>query len=84
MKEYFKGVVWPRESSTGTEGPTNYRYVVVGMLVTDHPLELVDGAEIIIDSTVDGMAEILTSAKSRLPTRPLGDANMVLLRLGRL
>ncbi len=82
MKEYFKGVVWPRESITEPGRPTNYRYVVVGMLVTDQPLVFEGRVDtVVIDSTVKGMAEALNQAKNRLPQLPVGDATMVLLSL---
>lgn len=87
MNQYFKGVVWPRESEdvqvkSGKRTTVTrrvYRYVVVGMVVTDEPIEKFEGKnEIVLDGPVDGMVEPLLSIKSRKPEYILGDANSVL------
>lgn len=34
MRQHFRGVIWPRDQN---EDPK--RYVIIGMLITDKPLE---------------------------------------------
>lgn len=65
-----------------TEKTTQYRYIVVGLLVTDKPLEGLEGKnEILLDGHAAGIAEALeTITQKKLATR-VGDANDVLLRL---
>lgn len=87
MKEQFRGVVWPREESVDSAGKPVYRYVVVGMLVTDTPIEGLDPNETIIDGAMTrhvaemGMAGALERAPKFKASRPLGDSNSVLLSL---
>ena len=81
MKEYFKGVVWPRETQAGPSGPV-YRYVVVGMVVTDTPIEEFHGKnEVFLDGPGQGIALSLAGVNSRPPKFKLGDAASVLVSL---
>lgn len=64
-REHLRAVVWPREPKDGPEG-LNYRYVLVGMLVTDKPLQGIEGArdsnglsETVLDSTAWGLSAVL-------------------------
>lgn len=80
MKEYLRGVIWPREPADG-----KYRYVVVAMLVTDKPLEGIEGKnELVVDGQVFGLSDILESVRKRKPNIQLGDATDVLLNLEHL
>lgn len=78
MREYFRGVVWPRQKDG--EVLKNYRYVVVGVLVTDRPLDMEDN-QTIFSGHCDGLAESLKSTHHRVTDEPLGDATNVLLSL---
>lgn len=78
-REHFRGVIWPREPANGPERKV-YRYVVVGMLVTDEPLD-VHPNETAVDGAVHGVAEALEAARRVTPRRTLGDASDVLLSL---
>lgn len=79
LSEHFRGVVWPRSPTQNSTG-TVYRYVIVGMLVTDEPLD-VDPNETTIDGAVAGIGAQLAEAHRVHLAGPLGDANAVLLRL---
>ena len=87
MKEQFRGVVWPRENGKDADGKPTYRYVVVGMLVTDTPIPGLDPNETVIDGVVEryveelGIAGALERAPKFEASLPLGDANNVLLSL---
>lgn len=84
-KEHFRGVIWPRHENDGT-----YRYVVVGMLITDKPLEGLHENETVIDGTLTnyteemGIAGALERMPKFHPASQLGDANRVLLSLNEI
>lgn len=86
-KEHFRGVIWPRGEQPDAQGKPTYRYVVVGMLVTDEPIPGLDPNETVVDGGlrryVDelGMAGALGQLPKFSASRPLGDASDVLLSL---
>ena len=74
-REYFKGVVWPRN-----DGPL-HRYVIVGMLVSEKPIPEFEGKnEILIDGPSFGASDLLLSIRHR-ESNFGGDAVNVLLSL---
>ena len=87
LKEHFRGVVWPREPSQDEAGKKQYRYVIVGMLVTDTPIEGLHPNETVIDGTMLryvpelGMAGAIERAPKFIAAGPTGDATGVLLGL---
>lgn len=90
MRDHFKGVVWPHGSKAQGKGkPPVYRYVVVGILVTDTPIPSLEGpnthglSEFILDDQLQGeFAALLERAAKRAPKIRLGDASEVLVSLG--
>jgi len=59
MKEHFRGLVWPRDPKQGPEGKV-YRYLVVGLLVTDTPIDGLEGHnETLLDSHSPGLSMVL-------------------------
>ena len=78
MREHLKAIVWPRNEADN-DGP--YRYVIVGMLVTDEPLQGLDGNEFLVEGPGVGLAEILQQIPKRQPSRRVGDAVDVLTGL---
>jgi hypothetical protein len=85
---HFRGVVWPRQGVAGAEprtGPNGhklYRYAVVGLVVTDQPLENLEGkGAVLLDGHGAGMAEAIDTAQQKRPAFLIGDANDVLLVL---
>lgn len=78
-REHFRGVIWPREPKPN-DGQQAYRYLVVGMLVTNRPLD-VHPNETAIDGALVGMAEALEKARRVELGHKLGDAADVLLSL---
>jgi len=84
MKQHLRGVLWPRSPIISPDGKnTNYRYVIVGMLVTDEPISLPDDYEneSIIDGPVHNMAQDLEAVNKREPKFPTGTADSVLVSL---
>lgn len=87
LKEHFRGVVWNREQGLDASAKPVYRYLVVGMLVTDTPIEGLDQNETVIDGVMPryvremGMAGSLERASKFHPAQKLGDATNVLLSL---
>lgn len=80
-REHFRGVIWPRESVKGPEGKI-YRYPIVGMLLSDHPIEMFEGKnEIVLDGDVHGMSDILEVAPRGKARYALGTADNVLCSL---
>jgi len=78
IKEHFKGVVWPRQN---LDTPCDvYKYVIIGMLVTDKPLPLADN-QVILDGYGAGMAEVIQSIRQSDQSINFSDATNVLLRL---
>lgn len=83
MKEHFRGVIWPRGETPQPE-PLKpvYRYIVVGMLITDKPVEGLEGKnELVVDGSAEGLAQILQQLPVKQPRNRLGDATDVLLQL---
>lgn len=88
MSSHFRGVIWPKQGvadappMAGPSGRKLYRYAVVGLVVSDQPLENVEGKnEILLDGMASGMAEALSTIQQKRPAFTLGDANDVLLVL---
>jgi len=86
MKEYFRGVVWPREPKTACHSNEKvHRYIIVGMLVTDEPIVELEGNQFIVDGNVlpmgAGFGSALRGTYKTESSRPLGDASDVLLNL---
>ena len=79
--EHLRAVIWPRGPIK--EGKkTNYRYVVIGMLVTDEPIETLEGKnEVVVDGNPWTLSDTLGGMKQFKPARPLGDATAVLCSL---
>lgn len=77
--EHLRAVIWPRGNVGGDGGV--YRYVVVGMLITDKPIETFESRnDIVLDGSV-AIADMLESVPAFEPASPLGDAVSVLLSL---
>lgn len=89
MRQHFKGIIWPRDSrdSKVRNGKKIvdqkvYRYVVVGMIVTDEPITKFEGKnELLLDGPVNDLVEPLITIKDRKPRFKAGDASGVLCYL---
>ncbi len=87
VQSIFKGVCWPRGPSTivSKDGKPIYRYAVVGVLVSDQPIEGLEGKnEVVLEGHGAMMAETLTTMPQREPNIKTGDATNVLLSLDEL
>jgi len=93
MRQHFKGVIWPREKQeaevrVGKRGKAKvpvYRYVVVGMIVTDEPVIPFEGKnEIFLDGPDLALIQPFTRVKRRKMNFKPGDATGVLLGLNDL
>lgn len=81
MREHTKLVVWPRPPQAGPEGPV-YRYVVVGMVVSDQPIPEFEGRnEILLDGPSNGVLTSLSAVMEKTISHRVGDANSILTRL---
>lgn len=82
MQQYLKAILWPRTPAEGKGATKSYRYVIVGMLVTDEPIAELEGEnELVADGPVFCLAEVLREVRKRKAARRVGDANDVLLSL---
>jgi hypothetical protein len=52
--QHFRGLIWPRGELNGL-----HRYVIIGMLVTDKPLDNLDGDQFLLDGHAAGIAEAI-------------------------
>lgn len=78
-QEYLRCVVWDR---TDKDKPKKcYRYVIVGMLVTDEPIESLSKNESVLDGMTFGLGDILSEIRQVKPKIRIGDANSVLCSL---
>ena len=82
-RQHFRGTVWPRQEN---DEPTKkhkglYRYCVVGMIVTDKPLEGLSANQTVLDGHAAGMAEALETIQQKEANLQVGDATDVLLNL---
>jgi hypothetical protein len=81
MKQHIKSVIWPR-GKFDTDKQKVYRYIVVGMIVTDTPIEKWEGKnEIVLDGPSDNLVQSFTKIKQRKSKVKTGDAINVLLSL---
>lgn len=76
FKEWFRGVIWPRKSKDKL-----YRYVIIGMIVTEKPISNLDKNQYIFNGNAFGLSDIIEHVAYVEDNRPLGDASDVLLRL---
>lgn len=82
MQEYFRGVIWPKDPVVEND-KTNYRYLIVGLLVTDKPIPEFEGAnEICLDGNAYGLSDSLPMIRKTTANYKLGDASSVLTSLG--
>lgn len=82
MKEHLKAVVWPKGEFTSESGQKVHRYVVIGMLVTDTPIEQFEGKnEIVLDAPTNKVVGALTSFPQRKSKQQSMDASSTLLSL---
>lgn len=89
IKEQFRGVVWPREpgDTVDVDGKPVFPYVIVGMLVTDTPIEGLHHNETVIDGAMTryakemGIAGAIERAAKFHAAYRLGDAIGVLSNL---
>ena len=88
MREHLRAMIWPRQTenlpSTATDsaGKPIYRYTIIGMLVTDRPLDVPD--EFMVDGSAGGLSYTLEALPKYAPSRPPGDAVDVLCSLNDL
>ncbi len=74
-KEAFRGVIWPRPAGLDTEGKTVYQYTVIGVLVTEKPLDepmsyIRHGkscSEVLLDGFCPGFSEVINSMEKFRP-----------------
>lgn len=76
-RQHLKAVVWPQPP---TKEIPQYRYVIVGMLVTEEPILSLEGknrngiSEFLIDGQVFGIADLLDFAHKGTPDIQHGEA----------
>lgn len=81
LMQHFRGVIWPRDAKDN-KGQKLYRYAVIGLLVTDEPLEDIEGRnEIVVDGQSGAMAESLVGLRKVKKNYNLGTADCVLTSL---
>lgn len=84
MKQHIKAVIWPKKPHV-VDGNNVYRYIIVGMLVTNAPLLGIEGNnEVVLDCEPADLAETLEELPKRKSKIKLGDATHVLLSLEHL
>lgn len=84
--EYLRAVIWPRQKEK-PDKKNRYKYVIIGMLVTDEPiesLEKLDKYETVIDSRMYGLSMLLDMAQKRDPKIKIGTADDILVQLGEI
>lgn len=81
MKQHLKAIVWPRDQA-GAKKRKIFRYVIVGMVVTDEPIIGFEGKnELLLNGPSLDLVPALQTIKRRKPKRVVGDATDVLLSL---
>lgn len=77
-REHLRGVIWQRDNPK----KGCYAYAIVGVLVTDEPLDTIEGCnEVFIDGNSGGISYVLEAMKKYVSTRPISDASDVLCSL---
>lgn len=80
MKSHWKTVVWPKGKLEQDKKPDVYRYILIGMLITEKPIEALEGLnERVVEGDGTEVILALESNKKRKPNVRLGDATDVLL-----
>ncbi len=79
--EHLRGVIWRRNNPI----KGCYAYAIVGVLVTNEPLDTIEGRnEVFIDVNCGGISYSLEAMKKYTKKRPAGDAGDVLCSLENL
>lgn len=85
VSSHFKGVVWPRRPAVvnGSDNKVQYRYVIVGVLTTDRPIDFFEGKQsILLDGYAFGLPDALGTIRQRPPRANTGNtASEVLANL---
>lgn len=80
----LKALIRPAASKKGPDGETVYRYMVMGLIATDRPLDAVPNDRVLEDSSIH-LSGALEMLRLRVPKETmLGDAKNVMTRLGEL
>jgi hypothetical protein len=82
--EYLRAIIWPRQGedippATGGHGKPIYRYAIVGLILTDTPIDGLEGNQYFVDGQSFGIADMI--AKGTETDISLGNANTVLTGL---
>ena len=80
--EHLRAIVWPREIEV--DGKKFYKYPIVGMLITDTPIENLNHNQNFINQGVFGFKDMIETMSVKEIKFPLGDANSVLTSLDEL
>jgi len=77
-RQHLKAVIWPRPP---TKEIPQYRYVIVGILVTEKPIQSLEGKnkhgieEFLLDGQVFGIADLLDFVHKGTPDIQHGEAS---------
>jgi hypothetical protein len=81
MNEHLRAVIWPRGKKEQEGKPPAYRYMIVGVLVTDEPIAGLDKNQYVINQRTFGLKDQLESMQPIETDLRLGDANQALAKL---
>lgn len=76
-RQHLKAIVWPRPP---TKEIPQHRYVIVGILVTEEPIQSLEGKnkhgiqEFLVDGQVFGIADLLDLVRKGTPNANHGEA----------
>lgn len=76
-------VLWPH-APLEIEGETVYPYVIMGMVMTNKPIEWPNESIVMDGSHSATITELLDNLIKHQPSQPLGDANEALMALARM
>jgi hypothetical protein len=80
--EAVKAVVWPYGQVQISGEPIVYKYAIVGVLLTDQPIESFEGKnDVVLRGQSFGLSDALSHIQQVKPQIKIGDANQVLGQL---
>jgi hypothetical protein len=80
--DIFRGIIWPRKKEIKEQ--VWYHYTVVGVILSDKPIDNVGGNEHLLNGYSHFIRMDLEKIKQFPPATIIGDANDVLTRLSEL
>lgn len=83
-REHLRAVIWPRQSPKYPSPDGKYRYAIIGVLISDSPLQGIEGSDELLVDGYGGISHNLEGMPKRPTNVPPGEADNILCMLSLL